>query len=119
MSLKSLVRLWNEFFFAKQSPLPIALFRIIYGMLVTITLLLLLPDWLNWYGVHAWVSLPTALKLEPGSRLNLFSIMPQSDAWVEGVFWISVGSAILLTIGCFTRVNSILLFICLTSIHQR
>jgi Vitamin K-dependent gamma-carboxylase len=119
MSLKSLLRIWNEFFFAKQSPLPIALFRIIYGMLVTITLLLLRPDWLNWYGVHAWVSLPTALKLEPGSRLNLFSIMPQSDALVEALFWVSLGSAILLTIGFLTRVNSVLLFACLASIHQR
>jgi hypothetical protein len=119
MSLSSLSRLWNQFFFAEQSPLPIALFRIIYGILVTLTLALLQPDWLNWYGVHAWLSLPTALKLEPGHRLNLFSIIPQSDAWIEALFWVALASAVLLTLGLFTRINSILVFVCLTSIQQR
>ena len=119
MTLKSFISAWREFFFAKQSPLPIALFRILYGTLVVATLALLRSDWLNWYGVHAWVSLPTALKFETGSRLNLFLVIPQSDAWVEALFWAALGSAILLTIGLFTRLSSVLTFIFLTSIQQR
>ena len=90
MSLKFVFRAWNEFFFAERSPIPIALFRIFYGLLVVATLTLLRPDWLSWYGPHAWVSLPTALKLEPGPRLNLFSIIPQSDGWVQALFWVSL-----------------------------
>lgn len=119
MILKGLFDRWNEFFFERQSPLPIALFRMVYGTLVLGTLLLLRPDWLNWYGVRAWVSLPTVLKLEPGSRLNLFSLIPQSDDWINAVFWFALASASLLTIGLFTRVNSVLVFLCLTSIQQR
>ena len=119
MRLRSAVRVWDEFFFAKQSPVPICLFRIIYGALVIATLLLLRPDWLTWYGVHGWVSLPTALKLEPGNRLNLFAIIPQSDSWINALFWFALGSAVLLTIGLFTRINSILVFVFLTSIQQR
>jgi hypothetical protein len=45
--LRYLSRAWNEFFFAEQSPTPIALFRILYGLLVIATLLLLRPDWLK------------------------------------------------------------------------
>jgi Vitamin K-dependent gamma-carboxylase len=119
MSLRSFVRAWNELFFEKKSPLPIALFRILYGSLVIATLALLWPDWLSWYGMHAWVALPTALKLEPGQRLNLFSIIPQSDAWVEALFWAALVSAISLTCGFFTRISSILVFVFLTSIQQR
>jgi len=119
MSFQWLITKWNDFFFEKQSPLPVALFRIIYGMLVVSTLLQLRPDWLNWYGVHGWVSMSTVLKLEPGSRLNLFSIIPQSDAWISAVFWLALGSAILLTAGLFTRMNSVLVFLFLTSIQQR
>lgn len=119
MSLRSFVRWWNQFFFEEQSPLPIAIFRILYGFLVIVTLTLLRPDWLNWFGVHGWVSLPTALKLEPGSRLNLFTIMPRSDSWIEALFWVALASAVLLTLGLFTRVNSVLVFICLNSIQQR
>jgi len=117
--LKSLLEAWNAFFFAPQSPIPIALFRIIYGLLVIATLTLLRPDWLTWYGPHAWVNLSTMHALEPGARLNLFAVIPQTDAWINALFWIFLGSAILLTIGFLTRLNSLLVFLCLASIHQR
>lgn len=119
MRLKSLLEAWNAFFFAPQSPLPIALFRVIYGLLVIATLTLLRPDWLVWYGPHAWMSLPTMHALEPGTRLNIFAVMPQTDAWINAFFWIFLASAILLTIGFLTRLNSLLVFLCLASIHQR
>jgi vitamin K-dependent gamma-carboxylase-like protein len=119
MSFQWLIMKWNDFFFERRSPLPIALFRIIYGTLVVTTLLLLGPDWLNWYGVHGWVRMSTVLKLEPGSRLSLFSIIPQSDAWISALFWLGLGSALLLTLGLFTRINSVLVFLFLTSLQQR
>ena len=119
MRLRSLLEAWNAFFFAPQSPIPIALFRIMYGLLVIATLTLLRPDWLAWYGPHAWVSLSTMHALEPGTRLNLFAVIPQTDAWINALFWIFLGSAILLTIGFLTRLNSLLVFLCLASIHQR
>ena len=119
MRLKSLVDAWNSFFFAPQSPLPIALFRILYGLLVITTLLLLRPDWLTWYGPHAWVSLSTMHTLESGPRLNLFTIIPQNDIWIEALFWVFLASAAFLTVGLFTRFNSLLVFLCLSSIQQR
>jgi hypothetical protein len=117
--LKSLVDAWNSFFFTPQPPLPIAVFRILYGLLVMATLLLLRSDWLTWYGPHAWVSLSTIHTLEPGPRLNLFEIIPQKDIWIEVLFWVFLASAFLLTIGLLTRFNSLLVFLCLTSIQQR
>lgn len=119
MRLRNLSEAWNEFFFAPQSPVPIALFRIVYGLLVIATLILLHPDWLNWYGAHAWTSLSTMHQLQPGTRLNLFAVIPQSDAWIGAFFWIFLASATLLTLGFLTRLNSVLVFLCLTSMHQR
>jgi len=119
LTLRSAVQAWNNFFFAPQSPLPLALFRIIYGVLIIVTLLLLRPDWLNWYGTHAWISLATMQQVEPGPRLNLFAVIPQSDKWIEALFWVFLASAALLCIGFLTRLNSVLVFICLASIHQR
>jgi Vitamin K-dependent gamma-carboxylase len=118
-TLKSLPAAWNTFFFAEQSPLPIALFRMAYGLLVIATLLLLRPDWLAWYGTHAWISLPTMQLVEPGRRLNLFAVIPQTDGWINALFWVFLGSAVLLTVGLLTRINSVIVFLCLTSIHQR
>ena len=119
MRLRSLFEAWNEFFFAPQSPTPIALFRVIYGLLVIADILLLRPDWLAWYGPHAWVSLSTMQKLEPGMRLNVFAVIPQTDAWADSVFWGILASAILLTIGFLTRLNSIIVFLGIASIQQR
>jgi hypothetical protein len=119
MTLRGVFRAWDQFFFTKQSPIPIALFRVFYGVLVTTTLILLRPDWLSWYGVHGWVTLSTVSSLEPGTRLNLFSIIPQDDNWIEALFWVSLASAVLLTVGFLTRLNTLLVFLCLTSIQQR
>jgi HTTM domain len=119
MSLRALLQAWNEFFFAPQSPIPISLFRVLYGLVVTATLLLLRPDWLNWYGVHAWVTLQTMAKVEPGMRLNLFTLIPQDDSWVNALFWLFLGFAVLLTIGLLTRVSSVAVFLALASIQQR
>jgi Vitamin K-dependent gamma-carboxylase len=119
MSLRMLREAWDKFFFAPQSPLPIALFRIFYGICVSATLILLHSDWLEWFGVHGWVTLSTMRAMEPGARLNLFTLMPQDDRWIAAFFWIALGFAVLLTIGLWTRVSSVAVFLCLASIEQR
>ncbi len=119
MTLRSLAEAWNRFFFSPQSPVPIALFRILYGGLVVLTLMLLHQDWLNWYGAHSWISLSTMHQVEPGTRLNWFAVLPQNDEWIKALFWVFLASAVLLTIGFFTRLNSVMVFLCLTSIQQR
>ena len=110
---------WGNFFFAPRSPIPIALFRVLYAACVSVSLILLHSDWLNWYGVHAWVSLATMKSIEPGVRLNLFTVMPQDDRWIGAFFWVFLGFAMLLAIGFFTRISSVVVFLCLASIQQR
>ena len=119
MKLKSVLDAWNAFFFTPQSPVPIALFRILYGLMVMATLVLLRPDWLTWFGPHAWVSLSTMSQVERGARLNLFAVIPETDGWINSLFWFFLASAALLTIGFLTRLNSVIVFICLASIQQR
>jgi hypothetical protein len=119
VTVKSFVDAWNRFFFAEQSPLPVALFRVAYGIVVIATILLLRQDWLAWYGSHAWVSFATIHGMEPGIRLNVFAIIQQSDLWIRVLFWIFLISAACLTIGFLTRVNSVIVFVCLASIQQR
>jgi hypothetical protein len=116
---KSFFEAWNAFFFAEQSPIPIALFRIIFGVMVLATLLLLRADWMAWYGPHAWVSLKSMQAVEPGTRLNVFAFISRSDFWVHALFWIFLASAVSLTIGLLTRLNCLIVFLCLTSIDQR
>jgi hypothetical protein len=119
MSLRTILRAWNGFFFEPQSPIPVCLFRIFYGIVVAVNLLLLRPDWLNWYGVHGWVTLTAMSRIEPGVRINLFKVIPQSDAWINSFFWAFLTFAVLLACGFLTRISSVLVFVCLASIHER
>jgi hypothetical protein len=119
MSVAALVRNWNRFLFEPKDPTPVSLFRILYGLLIIADLLLLHRSWLEFYGTHAWLSLTTMHKLEPGVRLNIFTLLPQNDIWIRALFWVFLGLAICLAAGLFTRTSSLLTFLCLTSIHQR
>ena len=119
MIWQRLQKAWNHFFFTPQSPVPISLFRIIFGVCVCCTVILLHSDWLDWFGVHSWVSLSTMTTVEPGARLNLFTVMPQDDRWIGAFFWFFLGFAVLLTAGLWTRVSSVVVFLCLNSIQQR
>lgn len=110
---------WNRFFFKPESPICIAVFRILYGICVAATILLLRSDWLEWFGTHSWISESTMLRVEPGIRLNLFPLFPQSDRWVEWFFWIALLFSVLLIIGLWTRVSSVAVFLCLNSLQQR
>lgn len=119
MTSGSFKKAWDRFFFTPISPLPLAWFRIFYGTCVTVTLLLLHSEWLDWFGVHAWVTRSTMARVEPGVRLDLFSVIPQDDRWIAAFFWIFLVFALMLTAGLWTRVSSVFVFLCLTSIQQR
>jgi hypothetical protein len=119
MILQKIRGAWEEFFFKPQSPVPLGLFRIFYGICVSATVILLHSEWLDWFGVHSWVSLSTMTTVEPGTRLNLFTVMPQDDRWITAFFWVFLVFAVLLTIGLWTRVSSVVVFLCVASIQQR
>lgn len=119
MSGKSLVRAWNEFFFEPESPVPIAVFRILLGLIVLVDAALLRGDWLVWYGPRGLVTLSGAQQIEAGPRLNVFAFLPQTEFWSNAVFWVLVVSAGLLCVGLFTRASSIVMFVMIASMHQR
>jgi hypothetical protein len=118
MSIRSLIRAWNAFFFEPQSPTPICLFRVLYGLLALATFVLLRPDWLTWFGTRGLYTLDTMRKFEPGTRINMFVMLP-TDGWIQAFFWFAVISAVFVAIGFATRASSVALFLCLTSIDER
>jgi hypothetical protein len=113
------VRAWNHFFFEPQSPTPIGIYRIFYGLLVIADLVLLYGDWLVWYGTHGLVTTDTYIKISGGVSLNLLLIMPQTDAWVQAFFWVFLLFAVFLTAGFMSRFSSVVVFLCLGSIQRR
>jgi hypothetical protein len=119
VSVRGLVRAWNDFFFKPQPVTPVAVFRILYGLLVIVDLILLRPDWLTWYGPRGFLSLETMRLLAPGPRVNVFLFLPQTVLAVTIFFWIFLILAACLTAGFMTRFSTIAVYVCLSSIQDR
>jgi len=119
LASRSAVRSWNQFFFAPQPTTPIALYRIIYGLLIITDLVLLYGDWLAWYGTNGFVRMDTLVKLAPRRNLGIFFLIPQDDAWIQAFFWVFLLFAVFLTFGFLSRFSSVVVFLCLCSILRR
>lgn len=127
MKAKKILSLWDEFWFSEQSPAPVCLFRILFGLLVLETAILWSPDLLTWFGPHGVLSMDTTrsfLNL-PGfnifnmPRFSFFFVLPNSDQTVIVLFCLIVVFALFVTIGLFTRVSLVAVFLLLLSFDHR
>jgi hypothetical protein len=119
MSLRALIKWWDEFFFRPVSPLPVALFRIAFGTLICIMLVTeSMPDWDFWYGPHSPVHMDWVRDYFYHCPVfNFLDIVPASAN--HGFMWVVLASAVCMTIGLFTRMNCIFVWMMLTSLdHQ-
>jgi hypothetical protein len=119
MTLARLWQAWSNFWFQMQSPLPMAVFRIFFGLHVLLFVVLLLPDLATWYGPDGLLNVQTNRQWQQTERLSIFSWLPPTVGTAYGVFALLAISAFTLTIGLFTRTSSIILALMLYSIHHR
>lgn len=110
---------WNHFFFRPESPLPIAVYRILLGLLLLANQLLLLPEVMVWFGDKGTLTAELATKIDGGRGLSFFLFLPPTDWAVWMVYWLSCAFAFALTLGLFTRVSAAAMFLCLLSLQQR
>jgi len=110
--------LWNKFWFAPQKPHALGLFRIAFGLLLLIILLISIPNWTRFYGAGG--TLPFSYIFEPfaGYSWSLFAVSG-AQAWTWGLFAAGAAAAILFTVGLFTRSATIALFAVFASMLHR
>lgn len=99
--------------------MPVAVFRIFFGLLVL---------QFGWFmaGELPWMLGPKALVSQSANdvfnvtpRINLFAWMPQTDAAVQ-LFWLAfMIAAACLTLGLFTRVSAVIVYLALVSCDAR
>lgn len=118
MSLKRLWQGWLRFWFEPISPVPMALYRIVSGLIVLWFGFLLAPDLLFWFGIDGPV--PNIVSREWPSEILLdpLIIFPMSNATIQIAFAILMVSALFLTVGLFTRVSAFFVFLGLVSFHH-
>lgn len=120
MSWQQLKQGWDQFWFAPTSPAPICLFRIVYGVLLLISSLFLLPQLSTWCGSDAILS-KEAIHFYEGfePRFSLLFLLPNQDIYAYLVWMLLFASGISFTLGYRTRLSALIVFICLVSFHQR
>ncbi len=120
MSLKQIMAAWDQFWFSSGSPLPVAVFRIFYGLLVLIHGLLLIPDMYVWFGARGALSYQSVVDWANHLvTLNILNFFPGSDQWMVCVLAMLMLSAISLMVGFKSRIAAAIVFICLTSLYHR
>jgi uncharacterized membrane protein YphA (DoxX/SURF4 family) len=105
----------NEFFFRKEPVQGIALFRVLFSLILIANALLLIPNLQDFYGPRGMVE-----AVSPGSfhSLSLFYFFPVTQGSVYAVFAAHLLAALLLLLGLFTRTAAFFAYLTMISFHQ-
>lgn len=119
MTLAQLLNVWNRFWFELRSPLPVSVFRILYGIHILFFGLMIAPDLLVWYLPTGILSIPAYRDWLGSERFSALFWMPQNEWSVYAVFALLMISAVTLTVGFCTRTSNLVLVLMLVSLHNR
>lgn len=119
--LKAFADGWNSFWFAPQSPSPVALYRIVLGLLALQEVTIHLShDWQFYYGQYGLIPVQSIVAhwwlLDP--QFDLMLLLPQTDWWRMAFFSFYSVALLFMIFGLCTRVSTITVFFCLLSIDR-
>lgn len=106
----------SRFFMKKQPVEGIALFRILFGLILILNALLLIPGFMDYFGSSGMFG---GFHAPVPRGFNLFRLIGHSDSILILVFGIHVISALTFTLGFFTRSSAAIVFFTLISFHAR
>jgi predicted DCC family thiol-disulfide oxidoreductase YuxK len=118
MSFAALIKALDKFLFYPRSPAPIALFRIVLGVILLVGIFVqLLPDFKLYFGDHAIIPIESTMVYTWGrdNYFDLLLVLPPGEQWKLAILWILIMAAFCLTIGLFTGVSTIIALLCLLS----
>ncbi len=119
LSLNTIIKGWDKFFFEEKPVEGVALFRILWMLMILGTFVCDVFNMEDFYGPHAIVSLETVDTQFNRFHLNLFHRFHISYA-VTWSFLIIYGTSIITSlIGLYTRASLIVTLIMMVTFHQR
>lgn len=112
------IRAWNRFWFAPVSARPLGVFRIVFGLIVLLHLLLLAPDALLWLSDTGYLQGDEARQLAGPLRWSPLQ-MRQDPAAVQLALALTALAAVGFTLGFHTRLCAVAQYAGLLTIHHR
>jgi hypothetical protein len=119
MTFRRVLRAWDRFLFAPISPVPVAVYRILFGLLVVANVLLLWPEIDVFFGDNGILPMADALRLTGRGRINVLAWLPNTPFWLHTFFVLFLLAALCLTAGLLTRLSAVAVFVALVSVHHR
>lgn len=119
ITLRELFEAWEGFFHTPEPPVTVAVFRILFGLLLVINALLIAREARYWLGPEGVLSHDNYRQEFGRFRFSLFNYLPARNSSVYIVLAMHIFAATFLTLGLFTRISSILAFVTLVSIFHR
>jgi len=117
--LREPLEAWNAFFHAREPATTIALFRVLFGILLLANALLFVRQARLWIGERGVLPRQRYREAFGHSRFTLLSYLPGSDVWGFVILGLHILAAASLVLGFATRCSAAVAFITLTSIQQR
>jgi hypothetical protein len=117
--LATLEQAWREFFFTPEPAVTVAVFRIVFGVILVVHGLLLWPHSSLWYGPQGFVPYKQYFEIYGRSRFTVFQFLPDSDLTARVVLGVFIAAAAALSLGILTTLSASLAFLLLVSIHNR
>ncbi|MBU6455290.1 MAG: HTTM domain-containing protein [Cyanobacteria bacterium REEB67] len=119
MSITEIWKAWDKFWFSETSPLTVAVYRVLFGLIVFLDLAMLTPDLYNFYGAHGWLSTQSVLNWTGVDGLSLFHLCPENDTFLTIVHVALLLTAASLMIGFKSRLCAFLLYLGINSYYHR
>jgi uncharacterized membrane protein YphA (DoxX/SURF4 family) len=110
---------WDAFFQAREPATTIALFRILFGLVLIANALLFAREARLWIGEKGVLPRERYREAFGRSRFTLLAHLPPDDAWVFVILGLHILAAASLVLGFATRSSAALVFITLVSLQQR
>lgn len=119
MQLRSLLKNYRDFMTKPINPLPLGIFRFLFGGLTLISAFFLWPDLDTWFSDQGVLPTPLLKQMVGDNRLTIFRIFGSSSSVVHFIYAVHIAAAALLMLGLGSRIASVALFVTLTSFHHR
>ncbi len=110
---------WNAVFFETENAAAFGLVRILFGLIALAWGILAYPDLEAFFGPYGVILPETAPRVVPHLRINLLMLAPESLGWLHAFYGLYMLGALLLTLGLFTRVGAVLVWLGLVSFSHR
>ncbi len=122
MSLRDLAKIWQQFWFAPESPIAVSVFRILYGLVL-----------LTHIGTQYWYDFGVFFGTNPiipyndyiaywwrkDLGANIFEFVPAQDSWHIAILAFTAICIIMMILGFYTRLSIFLVYLLICSLDRQ